>query len=490
MRAIHEALFRSQPEEHAFRIERVSGRVPPDLRGTFLRSGPGLMQLGAANLNFFDGHALIAGVSFDAGRAWFRSRFVRSPLYEAETAQRTVLARRPFTNRPERWKNLFAIKFGNSAMHDVYAWGKPGRERVIAGYDPGHFTLDAHSLATLGRETWGGAAAPGIEMSPMPYPDPHTGHLVGWLKVPGAMKPDTLRFVEVDDEFRLVKQTEAFPLAAAPVIVHDLRATQRYYLTVEQSLRLSPLRALWGAVTAYEALATPAGATATLLLAARTEPAKLLRVPLPAPVQIAFHVVNAFDRGDHVCVDLATYAGRIGFEAAAPKALRDRTGAQPAHGPEPSLMRYVIDPNAGRVVESRKLTDVPGDAPEVADSVMGRPYRFAYVPTHGPNSDAPDRGAFVYYDAIAKVDVDSGSSQRWNAGPDALVSPVAFVPRPSAAGEDDGWLLTYLVRESNAALAILDARALEAGPVATLELGVHLPGVSHTRWAAGLQLSQ
>ena len=161
--AIHEAIYRNQPEEHAFRIQRIRGTIPRDLSGTFLRTGPGLIELGDAALNLFDGHALIAGVSFDAGRATFRSRFVRTPLYESETEQRTVLARRPFTNRPKRWSNLFALKFGNSAMHDVYVWGEGKHQRVVAGNDAGHFALDAHTLETLGAETWGGAAAAGMD---------------------------------------------------------------------------------------------------------------------------------------------------------------------------------------------------------------------------------------------------------------------------------------------------------------------------------------
>ena len=166
--AIHEAIYRSQPEEFAFRVERITGSLPQDLDGTFLRSGPGLMQVGDAYLNFFDGHALIAGVSFRGGQANFRSRFVHSPLYESETAQRTVLARRPFTNRPKRWSNLFAIKFGNSAMHDVYAWGDGEQRRVVAGNDFGHYARDARTLETLGPETWGGAAPAGSELAPMP----------------------------------------------------------------------------------------------------------------------------------------------------------------------------------------------------------------------------------------------------------------------------------------------------------------------------------
>jgi carotenoid cleavage dioxygenase-like enzyme len=84
--------------------------------------------------------------------------------------------------------------------------------------------------------------------------------------------------------------------------------------------------------------------------------------------------------------------------------------------------------------------------------------------------------------------VQSGATSTWSAGPGALLSPPAFVPRQAAASEDDGWLLAYSVRDGGAGVAIVDARSIEAGPVATLELGIHLPGVSHVRWAPELAL--
>ncbi|HKP60251.1 MAG TPA: carotenoid oxygenase family protein [Polyangiales bacterium] len=489
MRDIYEAVYRSQPEEHASAALSISGAVPADLKGTFLRNGPGLMQLGDdAYLNFLDGHALIVGVTFADGRARFRSRYVRTPLYAAETAQHTVLARRPFTNRPQRWTNLFALKFGNSVMHDVYAWGDGEQRRVVAGNDFGHFALDPRTLATLGPETWSGAAPEGkSEMGPMPYPDPHTGRLIAWLKQPGGLKPDALAFVEIDAAFRVAKRTPFWPLAAAPAIVHDQRASAGWYIATEQALRLKPAQAIWGASTAYDALVTPPGGTATLLLASRSDPTALIRVPLPAPIQVAFHILNAFDQGAHVVVDLVTYGGRVGFEAAAPRPLRERTGHAPSDGPLPTPVRFVVDPARGQVVETRKLSDLPGEAPEVADSVMGKPYRYAYVPTSN-GADLPDRGAYFYFGALAKLDVESGASEVWNAGSDALVSPCAFVQRPAAASEDDGWLLAYVLREPSTQVVILDARALTRGPVATLDLGVHLPGTSHVRWAPDVAL--
>lgn len=486
MSPLYEAVYRSQPDEHAHRVTKIEGTIPKDLDGTFLRNGPGLMQVGEDAMSFFDAHALIAGVSFQNGQATFRSRFVRTPLFEKETAAKRIVKRRIFTNHPSRWSNLFALDFGNGAMHDVYAWGKGDGRRVVAGNDPGHFALDPKTLETKGPETWKGAVTKGFDTSPMPYRDPHEGRLVGWIKKQGGPRPDAIRFVELDDSFAVVKETKSFPLGASPVLVHDQRATKTWHVAIELPYRLSIGKALWGAVTPYEAFSLPEGATATLLLARRDGSGDLLRIPLPAPARVAFHIVNAYDDGDRVVVDTITYDGSINFTAAGPEAYRKRTGGVPG-GPSPAPMRYVVDANEAKVVESKKLGDVAGEAPEVRDDVMGRKYRFAYFPISDGGSP-PDRNTYFYFNAIAKVDVEAGTSERWVAPESTLVSPCGFVARPSSTDEDDGWVLTYLLREDGAHLAILDARALAKGPVATLDLDVTLPGVSHTRWAEGLHL--
>jgi all-trans-8'-apo-beta-carotenal 15,15'-oxygenase len=481
---LNESVYESQPEEHAFRVTNVSGTVPADLSGAFLRSSPGLTKLGDHYLNYFDGHALISGMSFRDGAATFRSRFVRTPLYEEETAKKAVVKRRIFTNHPSRWSNLFALDFGNGAMHDVYAWGEGDALRIVAGNDPGHFALDPRTLETKGPERWNGAAPKGHEMGPMPSRDAATGHLVGWVKKPGGLKPDQLKFVELDGQFRVVNETPFHALAASPAVVHDQRATTNWFVATEQAVRLAAGQAIWGATTAFEAFKLPPGATATLLLAPRHGGGPLIRVPLPAPVVIAFHVINAYEDGDTLIVDLVTYDGRIPFETFAPKPLRERVSTKDAT-PDARPMRLRVDPKAGRVVESRLLGERSCEPPEVADSVMGQRYRYAYFPTKA--SDAfPEQGFFGHFDAVCRIDVESGETRAWSPG--CLVSSVSFVARPSAASEDDGWLLTWLHRPGGSAVAVLDAQRIEAGPVATLDTGVHLPAASHVRWAAGVQL--
>lgn len=482
--ALHDRIYQSQPEEQSFRVTKVSGEIPRELAGTVLRSGPGLMQLGDDELNFFDGHALIAGVTFERGEATLRARYVRTPLYEAETRANAIVVRHVFTNHPSRWKNLFAMKIQNTAMHDVYAWGSGEHLRVVASNDPGHFALDPRSLETRGEERWGGAAPAGCDMGAMPSPDANTGRLVGYVKKNGM--PDALKFVELDAQWKVVKETPFHKLSGPGILLHDSRATARHYVATHPAFKLSLPTALWGAETLFDSFKVPPGAVASLMVVPRDGGA-LVEVPLPAGHAVCFHIVNAFDDGDRLVVDAISYDRSPQFSGAASPKLRERRGIVPSHGPTPRPMRFVVDPRKGVVIESRSLGDLAGEAPEIADAHMGKPYRWAYFPTTSSGDDVPDRGGYFYYGGIAKLDVERGDVTRWSAG-DAVVSPCAFAPRPGASEEDDGWVITWVLRESGASVVVLDARDVAKGPVATLDLGVHLPGVSHVRWAPDVRL--
>ncbi len=481
---IHQAIFRSQPEEHTCASLAVEGEIPRELSGTFLRNGPGLLEVGSDTLNFFDGHALIAGLSFSEGKARFRSRLVKTPLLAAETHAKAMKKRRIFTNLPKRWANLFDVDFGNNAMHDVYAWGG----KVIAGNDPGHFALDSRTLETSGAEFWGGAVGKGEEMSPMPYRDPVSGHLIAWIKTKGGIKPDRLRFVELDASMKLMRQTSPVVLSASPVLVHDHRATASWYVATEQALRLSVGSALWGKRTLYQSLVAPPGGTAALLLVPRNGEARLVRIPLPEGIEIAFHVINAYEEGENVIVDLVTYAGRICFEGAASEAHQRANGIKRYSSPSPTPIRFVVDPKRGVIVGHHTLGNLPLEAPEIADDRMGAKYGYVYGPTLVKGADVPDTGGYFFYPALAKVKVETGESETWSAGSEAVVSPPAFVRRANSQEEDDGWLIAWVMQEDGTSVVVLDAKAIARGPVAKVKLGVRLPGVSHTRWAADLQL--
>lgn len=65
----------------------------------------------------------------------------------------------------------------------------------------------------------------------------------------------------------------------------------------------------------------------------------------------------------------------------------------------------------------------------------------------------------------------------WDAGPDHFAQEPIFCSRPGAEEEDDGWIfsMVYNARADSSYLAILNAKDLEAGPVARIKLPHKIP---------------
>ena len=129
---------------------------------------------------------------------------------------------------------------------------------------------------------------------------------------------------------------------------------------------------------------------------------------------------------------------------------------------------------------------VSGEAPTINPTLMGQKHRYGYVASMTARGDEPISEGYYWFHGIAKVDFDGGAHQTWSAGPRAFCSPPAFVPRPGATSEDDGWLLAWVLDAvtEKSQVVVLDAKNPGQGPIARLGLDHLLPAVSHTEFAA------
>jgi carotenoid cleavage dioxygenase len=113
--------------------------------------------------------------------------------------------------------------------------------------------------------------------------------------------------------------------------------------------------------------------------------------------------------------------------------------------------------------------------PRTDDRIQGKPYRYGYAIT-GRNEAGES--------AIGQVDVTTGVMTVWRPGPGSSVQEPQFVPRAPDSAENDGWVLT-IVNRLNAGvsdLAVLDAKDIQAGPVALYRLPVRVRSTFHGMW--------
>jgi len=70
----------AQEDPEGYYVDCIYGALPPELEGTLFRNGPGKFTVGSSKIDHpYDGDGLVASLAFKDGKAFFRSRFVRTP---------------------------------------------------------------------------------------------------------------------------------------------------------------------------------------------------------------------------------------------------------------------------------------------------------------------------------------------------------------------------------------------------------------------------
>jgi carotenoid cleavage dioxygenase-like enzyme len=88
------------------------------------------------------------------------------------------------------------------------------------------------------------------------------------------------------------------------------------------------------------------------------------------------------------------------------------------------------------------------------------------------------------FDSVTKHDFHRGTRSLHHYGEGRYTGEMIFAADPDGRAEDDGWLLSivYDTRDDSSELVILDARAIEDGPVARVHLPRRVPCGFHANW--------
>mmetsp|Transcript_64161 Transcript_64161/g.177341 ORF Transcript_64161/g.177341 Transcript_64161/m.177341 type:complete len:604 (+) Transcript_64161:260-2071(+) len=146
-------------EDYAPEIEGV---VPPELKGTLFRNGPGRIERGGeAYSHIFDGDGMVTAYTIDDGKIRVKNRYVRTDEYEKEEAAGTILYRNTFGTQPKGgWtRNLFNVLQKNVANTNIIYWGG----RLLTLWEAAQpYRLDPSTLNTMGLDTLDGRLQPGM----------------------------------------------------------------------------------------------------------------------------------------------------------------------------------------------------------------------------------------------------------------------------------------------------------------------------------------
>jgi carotenoid cleavage dioxygenase len=417
----------------------VTGAIPGELRGRFLRIGPNpITPPDPTRYHWFLGNGMVHGVRLCDGRAlWYRNRFVRDN-------QVTEARGWPPIPGPRHGDVAGGVVNTNVIGHGgrTYALVEAGSLPIELGYD----------LDTIARNDFDGTLDGAYTAHPKRDPDTGELHAMayywGWEHV---------RYVVVGIDGR-VRKTVDVPVPGKPML-HDCALTTNYVVILDLPVVFDAKMVMDGYPLPYR-WHPEYGARVGLL--PRDGVGSEVRWSDVRPCFV-FHPLNAFEDAE----------GRVVLDVVRHPKMFDQELLGPNEGP-PTLDRWVIDPQGGRVRETC-LDDRGQEFPRLDERLVGKPHRYGYTA-------AVTKG--LGFGSLLKHDLRTGAVVVQDQGASRMFFEPVFVPSRPEAAEDDGWVLAYVydAAENRSDLVVLPAQDFGGQPVATIHLPTRIPFGFHGNW--------
>lgn len=434
---------------HGFEPLEVQGEVPPQLRGTLFRAGPGVFERFGTRVHHpFEADGVITAVRFGADGISGAARIVKSEGYLEEKRKGRFL----YNSSVSFWdhlRNLVRDDIKTTGNTAAFYW----RDRLFALMEAGKpQEMDPDTLQTLRAVDFDGVIRGGFSAHPN-YVSSLNTHFNFGLRYGRTTEIDLYALPD-GGSIRRLGCIEA-PWAT---MIHDFAATEKHLIFVIAPAKLVTWRAITGI-----------GGLSELF---RWDPdggCQVLRVPLEDPSDVdrfemdsfwLWHTVNAFETATETIVDLCSYPSMdLDF-------LDDISNADRAH-----LERLVLSDDGAK---RERIWGVPCEFPSVADVHAGCEYRRAFF--HARNNGV---------EGIASYRPSEKTQRFWPCPDGHIPGEPVFVE--GGGSPEEGWILSLMADEADGRsyLAVLDTERIEDGPVARIWFDQQLPMSFHGCWAPG-----
>lgn len=470
----------------------LPGNFPSDLQGTFFQNGPGKHKVGdELIIHPLDGDGMVTAVTFDKGRAWFRNRFVQTPVYLKELEKQKVMGRGVFgtaKNKGAWYSNIFDFKIKNIANTHVLPWNN----RLFALWEGGKpFELDPVTLQTMGvgDSDLDGSIPKGQGYAAHYKIDPKTNTVCSFAIDPYIPNPNaqhTCTIMEHNPDLSLKylepKILPGFGLA------HDTAITDSYFLFAGAPVTFNVMPFVLGLKGVAQCISwddTIGKGRIHLVPRGSGE-----SISIDIPPAFCFHISNAFEEKDEngeviVTMDVVMAENMVMTENT------DEYPETPIYErfdfdtfPRYQLVRYCLNASTRKLVSTTLLSAgcANVDFPVLHPEYVGKPYQYAYLcASASPTKTMPVQG-------IAKIDVGTGTTlQKWLPEEHQFLSEVAFCKKEGSEAEDDGYLVGYLMngRDTKTEVVVFDAANVAQGPISKALLKDFIPHPLHGTFMPG-----
>ncbi|XP_013780683.1 beta,beta-carotene 15,15'-dioxygenase-like isoform X1 [Limulus polyphemus] len=499
---------------------KITGEIPRWLRGSLLRNGGGLLEIGTDKFNHaFDSMALMHRFRVRDGHVTYMNRFLHSNAYKRNmSANRIVVTEFGTRGFPDPCKTIFQRFMSKFIIedftdNDLLNIIQLGDQFYVCSETNFIHRVDPEKLETMDR----------VDLSKYLAINTATAH--PHFDRDGTYYNMGSGFSLCGPTYNIVKTSPASdvnvnPFETASIVCsiparyrfkpsyyHSFGMTENYLVFVEQPFFVSIRHLLWLHIKgdAYiDALEWNPKLKVYFHIINKQTGERLPVIYTTSPF-LVFHHINAYEDSGHLVVDMCCYndgevvkglcVAELGKIKEDPYHLAELTRCQ--------VRRYVLpmDVSSQDLDRSQNLVKLPGSEAtahfEQDGSVFcqyealteagpghaempginyakynGRKYRFFYA----LGRKVPNLETYMM-----KINTETKEIEIWSEEKRIPSEPV-FVANPNAVEEDDGILLSSLLHEESekkVALLILDAKTMKELGRAEFETESSVPGCLH-----------
>lgn len=456
-----------QEQEHQLPVQ---GTLPPWLRGSLIRTGPGTFEVGKESYrHWFDGLAMLRRFSFGDGQVSFANRFLKSRAYQ-EAQHKDKISRSEFgtvarNSFIERLSDPLPRLTDNATVNITVQ----GDQIVSVTESPMPIGFDPKTLDTFDQVDYQDAVRGQITTA-HPHFDFEQNALFSYLV---DLVPPCSYVLYRMDAHSQKRQRVGSVAVKRPAYMHTFAMTEHYLILSEFPLVLNRLSLLFGRKPIIENYHWKPELGTRFLVISKAD-GRVVHT-CQSEAFFAFHHVNAFEQGDEVMVDLVAYPDPAVIQSLYLEPLLHHPEQVIAAG---QLRRYRISLDSSSA-DYEVLSPEPIELPRINyRRCSTRSYQFAY----GVGNSGP--GNFI--DQLVKINVQEGSAQIWRSQGCYVGEPV-FVAAPDAAAEDEGVVLSVVLQApaENSFLLVLEGQSFEE--LARVELPYSLPFDFHGQYFEALE---
>jgi carotenoid cleavage dioxygenase-like enzyme len=248
-----------------------------------------------------------------------------------------------------------------------------------------------------------------------------------------------------------VKKLVSIPVRE-PAYLHSFGMSKRYFIIAEFPLVVQSIKLALRLRPFIENFKWKDGNGSKFYIIDRQD--NQLKATIKTDAFFSFHHVNAFEQGDDLVVDLATYEDASIVQNYYVNRLSDPDQRLP-HG---RLERFVLNVQDKKLKSRKIISEACIELPHFDyQNYHGNPdYRYVYgCGLHPSNLKG-------FYNQLVKIDVQTGEHASWHQA-DNYPGEAVFIPQPNRKSEDDGVLLSVVLDadQQHSFLLVLDAKTLQ-----------------------------